>query len=66
MVTEDNITITPKWVGYNYFCLTTGLSRAKVEVYVRKGKVIYAKDGKNTLLNLWRYYQDLEGGKFEL
>ncbi len=58
--------IPNKWVGKDFFSVVTGLSQSKINQKIRAGQLEKCKDGKNTLINLQKYNNDLESGVFEL
>ena len=62
----SDIIVIPKWVGKGYFKTVTGLSDSKINQKIRSGQLEKANDGKNVLINLHKYNNDLESGIFEL
>jgi hypothetical protein len=65
MIKEATYLIPNKWVGIDYLCGVTGISRRKVETLINLDFIEKKKVGKNTMINLAKFNTDIDNNVFE-
>jgi len=65
MNTTTQHIIPNKWVGIEYLCSVTGISRRKIENLITSGFIEKKKVGRNTLVNLMKFNLDVDNSAFD-